>query len=374
MARRTITLTLAVDDDGSISIQNQGAAEANLLEAAATKPPANVVDAPVDPARDWKTSGYNPKFLGAGALTVNLPQIIDGKKDIAPLKDAYGQTFTQAQRDAGVLNYINYSVVMNARRRFAFFSAANVSAGMRPLVSGREDNWLYDDRVSHDHQVGGSYYKNNSFDRGHLTRREDLEWGATPADAVRSANNTCTWTNCTPQHMIFNQDKDPDPAVHLWQGLERYILEQTAVHNAFNIQTMTGPILGTGDPIYRDIAYPLEFWKVVVAVDSSGKLFATGYILSQKDVIDQFGLGEAAQAVPFGAYATYQRPLSVIENATGLRFTSGTPGKIVSLSDVDPLGTKRSARVIRRPRARTQESFGPAQDDSLQSFDDIVLP
>jgi len=374
MARRTITLTLAIDDDGSVSIQNQGAAEASLMEAAAAAPKKDVIDAPVDPAKHWtpKTKGYDPAFLGEGKLVVNLPEVVEAKQDIAPLKDAYGHVFTPAQRAAGVLDYINYSVVMNAKRRFAFFSAANVNGGMRPRVSGRTDNWLFDDRISTDHQLGGSYYKNDSFDRGHLTRREDLEWGETPEDAVRSANNTCTWTNCTPQHSIFNQDKDPDPAVQLWQGLERYILEQTAAYNKFNIQTITGPIFGAGDPVFRDIAYPLEFWKVVVAVDSAGELFATGYILSQKDVIAQFGLGEAAQAVPFGAYATYQRPISLIESATGLKFTSGGAQK-VPLTQADPLGGKRPARAIRRPRVRTQEAFGAPQDDALQSFDDIVL-
>lgn len=376
MARRMITITLAVDDDGSVSVQNQGSAEASLFAEAATaaKPRKEVIEAPVEPSRDW-IDGYDPEFLGKGDLVVNLPEIAaELRAEIAPLVKTYAaKPLTQAQKDAGVLNYVNYSVVMNKRRRFAFYSAANISWAMRPSVSGRTDNWLYDDRIDRDHQVGGSYYKHNKFDRGHLTRREDLEWGDTPEKAVRSANNTCTWTNCSPQHTIFNQDKHPDPAVQLWQGLERYILEETAVNNQFSVQAFTGPIFGSGDPVYREIAYPLEFWKVVVAVDSKGGLFATGYILSQKDVIDQFGLAEAEQAVPFGNYATYQRPLSVIENATGLSFNFGTGAKVRPLRDVDPLGAGPGARPVRRRRVSSQESFGAAQDDALASFDDIVL-
>jgi endonuclease G len=366
-----ITLNLLVGDDGSVSLLQGGVAESALvaLERASTRPKKNVIEAPVDPQRDWATAtGYDPDFLGTDDLSVHLPKVTQTGL-IAQLKDAYGQTFTKAQRDAGVLNYDGYSVVMNKERRFAFFSAANVSYNMRPGISGRSDNWLYDDRISRAHQVDNSYYRNDKFDRGHLTRREDMEWGSDPISAVRRANGTCTWTNCSPQHEIFNQDKSPDPAVHLWQGLERYVLEERVKPGEFNAQVITGPVFGAADPVYRDIPYPLEFWKVVVAVAESGQLFATGYLLSQKAVIDQFGL-EAAPAEPFGAYATYQRTIATIEDLTGLQFTFGSNQ---SLRDVDPLATPRGRTQGGRRRVRTTESFGAAGDDSLKGFDDIVL-
>ena len=373
MTKRLVTLTLAIDEDGSVSIASGGGTtEASLVEDApvAEKKKKNIIHAPVDPATDW-VSGYDPDFLGSGDLRVNLPEVLD-KGDIAPLKDFYGQTFTPQEKAAGVLKYDGYSVVMNKARRFAFYSAANINWGMRPAISGREDDWLFDDRIDRKHQVDNSYYKNNKFDRGHLTRREDMEWGSNPKAAVCRANGTCTWTNCTPQHSIFNQDKHPDKSIHLWQGLERYILEETAEAGQFSVQAFTGPILGAADPVYREIAYPLDFWKIVVAVDAKGKLFATGYVLGQKEVIDQFGLKEAAE-IPFGAYGTYQRSIATIEDLTGLRFTYGSGGAPKSLRDVDPLDPRKPKPTWRRRRPQASEAFGLAGDDSLQSFEDIVL-
>lgn len=369
MATQLINVTLAVADDGTVSLQGQSARESFAMESTGTtaKKKKNIIYAPVDPARDW-VGGYDPAFLTDPAnpdnnLIVNLPKVVQASR-IAPLLDT---KLPKATRDAGVLDYKGYSVVMNKDRRFAFFSAANVDGGMRPNISGRTDNWLFDDRISRSHQVGDNYYHSDKFDRGHLTRRDDMEWGSDPVDAVNRANGTCTWTNCSPQHEIFNQGKEK--GVLLWQQLEKYILEQTAAFNQFKVQVITGPIFGDFDPVFREIPYPLEFWKVVAAVSSKGKLFATGYILGQKETIAKYGL-EAALETPFGAFGTYQRPISLIENITGLKFTDGN-GK--SLSNVDPLA-KPTWRPKRSVGAEPEEAFGmDGQDDALETLDDIVL-
>lgn len=374
MATRLINVTLAIDDSGTVSVQKQSATESFALEeaGAATAKKKPVIEAPVIPKTDW-VSGFDPDYLGKNDLRVNLPDVLDTSK-IAPLKaqDPYTKkNYTPAEQAAGVLAYNGYSVVMNKERRFAFYSAANVDGGMRPMVSGRNDNWLFDDRISRDHQVDNSYYRSDLFDRGHLTRREDMEWGSDPVDAVRRANGTCTWTNCTPQHSVFN--KGQEPGVLLWQQLEDYILEKTAEHNKFRVQVITGPIFGMADPVFRQVPYPLEFWKVVVAVatrNGKDQLFATGYILGQKDTIAKYGLEEALE-VPYAAFGTYQRPISVIENATGLTFTYGAGRK--SLSQVDPLTTQGWRPKRPRKSSGPQEAFGLPEDDALQSFDDIVL-
>ena len=377
MGTQLINLTLAVDDSGTVSVHGQSATEGFLLEAAteaARKKKRPVIEAPVDPKTDW-VKGYDPDYLGMGDLRVNLPDVLDGSL-IAPLKPQNPYTkknYTPAEQAAGVLEYNGYSVVMNKDRRFAFFSAANVDGGMRPKVSGRNDNWLFDDRISRAHQVDNSYYRSDAFDRGHLTRREDMEWGSDAVDAVRRANGTCTWTNCSPQHSIFN--KGQEPSVLLWQQLEDYILEQTAEAHKFRVQVITGPIFGIADPVFREIPYPLEYWKVVVAVatrNGKDQLFATAYVLGQKATIAKYGLEEALE-VPYGAFGTYQRPISVIENATGLSFTYGNGPNRKSLSQVDPL-TAQGWRPRRRRRgAGPQEAFGMPEDDALESFDDIIL-
>ncbi|MGI2032285.1 DNA/RNA non-specific endonuclease [Rhizobium panacihumi] len=373
-----ITLNLLIDDDGSVSVSQGGAAEAAFvgLESATVKKRKERIRASVEPIEDW-TKGYNPEFLGKGDLRVNLPIVVETQR-IAPLCDAYKQRFTAEQKTAGVLNYNGFSVVMNKDRRLAFFSAANVCGGMRTQLAGVAASWRYDDRIDRNHQIDDSYYSynKNKFDKGHLTRREDMEWGNTPVEAIRRANSTFVWPNCSPQHAIFNQDKDRDPSIHLWHGLELYVLEERA-REKFDVQVITGPVFGVADPIYRNIAYPLDYWKVVVAVDEDGKLFATGYVLSQKRTIDTYGLEKAGRQ-PFegGIYATYQRSLSFIEDLTGLKFTYGEQKAGIeakSLSEFDPLASPKIPVPGTRRSISASERLAGGYDDALTTFEDIVL-
>jgi len=319
MSDRVVTLTLAIDESGQARIVDQKPfAEAlDVAEAARKKGP--VIDAPVDEERDWH-GGYDPTFLDLSGkdptLWVPLPTLsAQNLADVAPLimnKVIYGQNLTDAKvAKEGVLNYRGYSVVMKESRRLAYFSAANINGGVSFEISRGKDKWLWDDRIKREHQLGNSFYVGNKFDRGHLVRREDMEWGTDPVDATQRANGTCTWTNCSPQHEDFNQDNDfPGKAAALWGGLEKYILERTARYHQFRVQIFNGPIFGKDDPEYRGVAIPLQFWKVVVAVDASNKLYATGYILSQDFLIerDWAVLDEAAIAKPFGKFETYQVP------------------------------------------------------------------
>jgi endonuclease G, mitochondrial len=87
---------------------------------------------------------------------------------------------------------------MHRKRRFAIYSAANVSFGDRYLMGRPADVWRIDPRIHQKAQVGQFYYARNKFDRGHLTRREDLEFGKSPELALGSAGDTCHFTNCTP--------------------------------------------------------------------------------------------------------------------------------------------------------------------------------
>jgi endonuclease G len=262
-----------------------------------------------------------------------------------------------------VLHYHNYSNVMHVKRRFAIYSAANVSFAQRYEMSRPEDVWRRDPRIALEAQIENWYYASNNFDRGHLTRREDLEFGATPQDALASAADTCHWTNCTPQHSQFNQNKE------IWQGIERHLLENAIVKNHFNAQVFTGPVFDEGDPEYRKIQYPQQYWKVVAALDANGKLFASAYILSQVDIIDQFGI-EAE--VPFGPYKTYQVKISEVERLTDLKFFSGPANNKVSLQKCDPLEAPPTPGRRRRVR-RTESMVVGAASDYLEiaDLDDI---
>jgi endonuclease G len=368
---RTVTVQLEISDSGEVRLAGAGAVEAFGTEASKPKGTrderGNIIDAPADRTfTELHLAGYEPKV---GNFEVLLPQLdpsIAG--NVAPLKA------NPAQFE---LKYEHFSVVMNKERRLAFFSAATLSAGGRFKLSGRTDDWLVDPRIDRKHQIDNTYYTRNKLDRGHLTRREDMEYGTSVKDAVRSANGTCVFTNCVPQRDIFNQGKAKNIGedARLWAGLEDYILEHIDPTGDLLLQVFTGPIFSDSDPEYRGHKIPLEFWKVAAGVAADGELFATAYLLSQENLIDVADLDEAARALPLGAYMTYQRRVSDIENATGLRFMFTRKGnaKKLPLSSVDPLAGPAGQRPRRR-RASTNEAFASGGSDALESFGEIVLP
>ncbi|MFN7220647.1 MAG: DNA/RNA non-specific endonuclease [Burkholderiales bacterium] len=361
---KRVTVTIAIDENGRAELVGSGQAPLesfSFAEAARSSSARAKYDVPFN--NDYSTrKGYRADFLGTGN-EVNLPTLSPAlKKAASKLLDADGKPTTDV-----VLDYHNYSLVMHAERRFAIYTAANVRADQRYEVSRPTDVWRTDPRIPIEHQVTDFYYKSNQLDRGHLTRREDLEFGKSLKEALASAADTCHWTNCTPQHSKFNQNKE------LWQGIERYLLEQSIWEGQYNTQVITGPILDEDDPVYErhpEIQYPVRFWKVVATLDGSGKLFATAYLLDQSDVIAQFGIEATA---PFGAYKTFQVPIAEIERLTGLQFTYGKGKK--DLKDVDPLASATLRPRGRRTRLHESVAIGsfPEGYAPLSDVSDIIV-
>jgi endonuclease G len=147
-------------------------------------------------------------------------------------------------------------------------------------------------------------------------------------------------TNATPQHKDFNRNQTR------WAGLEDYLLEH-AENLQFRTSVFTGPVLAADDDRYRGVQLPRQFWKVAVMVRQDGQLSATGYLLSQAELIQ--GLEIAPEAFSYGAYRTYQVPIRQIEQLTRLSF--GT------LTNNDPLAR--------------QEALEPATE--IERLDDIRL-
>ncbi|MDX2187137.1 MAG: DNA/RNA non-specific endonuclease [Opitutaceae bacterium] len=303
-----------------------------------------------------KRKGFRPDLLGKDAFRVNLPILNE------ELEKAAARHLSDPNKYE--LPYYNHTIVMHAERRLAIYSAASVRGDQRYLGLerenyARESDWRTDERISKRHQLENFFYKGNRFDRGHLTRNEDMEFGPTTLDAVRSALDTFHYTNIAPQHDAFNRknihqgDDLTDLELSLWGDLEKHILEKAVFQKEFAIQVISGPILDEGDPVlpaFKDIPYPVRFWKVVAGVDEESKrLFAVAFLLDQSAVINQLGL---AEAVPIAPFRKYQVEIAEIERLTGLKFTSGSDRK-VSLSTFDPLNTARGARR----RSRRGNSF-----------------
>jgi endonuclease G len=361
-SERRVTVTLGVAPDGRVRVVDERfERSAEVATEAMRRTPA--FDIEFDPDYSGR-AGFDADFLGTGDLRVQLPKLSDS------LEVAAAELLKKSATNKYVLKYHNYSVVMHAERRLAIYSAANVDFANRFDMSRPADVWRADPRIRADAQLTNFYYRKNKFDRGHLTRREDLEFGKTWAVALASAADTCHWTNCVPQHERFNQNKE------LWQGIERYILEQSVKADKFRAQVITGPILAEDDPVwdaFPDVRYPVRFWKVVAAVNSNKQLFATAYILDQSEVVDRYGI-EAAREVPFDAFKTFQVPIGEVERETGLTFHSGPDNAGVSLREVDPLKSPRKRSRRLGPRVNESSVAGaPLGYEPLKGLESIVL-
>ncbi|PWU09100.1 MAG: hypothetical protein C5B47_03880, partial [Verrucomicrobia bacterium] len=227
-------------------------------------------------------------------------------------------------------------------------------------------------------QIDGWLYESNYFDRGHLTRHKDVRWGKTPQEALQAAEDSCCWTNCVPMHSQFNQKGDETP---LWFELEHYILEDCIEASNFKAQIITGPVLSQQDPKYRNVQYPLSFWKIVVAVNSQKKLFATAYLLSQAETLEKFGI-ERAPEVPFGQFETYQTAISDIELLTGLNFKYGADRHPLSKIDplrqeyrpLEPQETQKPFRTSHLLSSPEELRLAPPEDLSLKDRPSMSLP
>ncbi|WP_223173671.1 DNA/RNA non-specific endonuclease [Georgenia yuyongxinii] len=257
----------------------------------------------IDP--DYSTrSGYDRAFL-----TVPLP--LPGR----------GPDLSAVASDE--LRYHHFSVVMHRPRRLALFTAVNIDGKQSEQIRRESDKWIRDPRLPAEDQTGEDVYRDNPLDRGHLVRRLDPAWGP----VAKAANDdTFHFTNCTPQHHEFNAGQT------LWLGLEDYVLRH-ADNLDLRVTVVTGPLLDPGDPRYRGVALPRQFWKVVAMVTGAGRLSATGYLLSQAAFLDDLGPEEFS----FGAYRTFQVPVTRLARLTGLDLAAFAAGDPLGALETTPL-------------------------------------
>ncbi len=256
--------------------------------------------------------GYDADFLAPHAIP--LPELPPA---LVPLAAVDPQATSEP---AYVLRYHHFSVVQNRERRLAFLTAGNIDGNTSMRLKREKDRWFLDPRLPTEQQTGEDAYRNNPLDRGHLVRRLDPAWGASRDEAKRANDDTFHFTNCTPQHEDFNQNQTT------WAGLEDYILEN-ADNRDLKVTVFTGPVFASDDDEFAGVQLPRQFWKVVAMVKESGELSATGYLLSQEELIS--GLEVVTESFSYGAYRTYQVPVRRIGELTGLSFGA--------LVDADPL-------------------------------------
>ena len=266
----------------------------------------------IDP--DWQNrEGYDPKFLGHNIPLPQLSEAMKANTVVVPPDYRKGA-------DKHTFHYHHYSLAMNKKRRFAWFSAANIDGERRPALPKRSgDRWFIDSRIDPDVknptiQCGEELYATEKTDRGHLTRYLDVAWGETKAEATRAVNDTFHFSNCCLQLSAFNQGKDR------WQGIEQYLLENKARKEKRRMVVFTGPVFRPKDPIYRNehmdysLRIPIRFWKVCVLERADETLAATGFILDQEDITSLPGFEEKFDV------GAAQITLAQLEQRTGLDF------------------------------------------------------
>ncbi|MCB8936090.1 MAG: DNA/RNA non-specific endonuclease [Anaerolineae bacterium] len=279
-----------------------------LAEPSRPTPPAGAVTplltAERDPEIFLKVKGYERDFLGP---VVELPRLSAAQSaDAAPRLDGRGH----------VLDYVHFSLVMSQSRRMAYYTAVNIDGRQLKTIKRDRDVWYFDPRLAREHQAGEDLYDRNDLDRGHLVRRNDPVWGR-PASTANE--DTFHFTNCAPQHMQLNR--------RTWLGLEDYILNNADNFN-LKVSVFTGPVFRADDMLYRgQYQLPAEFWKVVIMRRKDRSLSATAYLQTQKNLLEDLEFA-------YGAYRTYQVPVSRIEAITGLDFGP--------LRDHDPLAVIES--------------------------------
>lgn len=301
----TIPLTI------TIALGAPAGATASVAAAVSSVAAPGVALEAIEQDQDWEgREGFDPDFLGVPVpLPTPMPEIAD---KVAMLEDGGHE-----------LKYHHYSVIMNEARRLAFVSAVNIDAEAE-FQHRREggDKWFFDPRLDHTLQAGPKFYTNNPLDRGHLTRRDDAAWGHTAAEAKLANDDTFHWTNCAPQHEVFNQStKAQQQGLLLWGTLENHISEQAA-DGSKKLCVFNGPIFrdqgSQKDRDHRGLLVPREFWKVVTYLRDDGALGAVAFVLSQESLIRDLPEEEFV----IGPYRPFQVKIRDITARTKLDFSA----------------------------------------------------
>jgi len=273
---------------------------------------------------------------------------------VVPLPDYSKAGFRAARNLAGTSNddhelrYHHFSVVMNADRRLAAFTACNID-GARIKAVKREDKSIKDNptladldaeslgpeasddfrpdpRVAPDEQMTREFYeeqevpgfekpkfpgKNASaakkkayyramaertgrmLQKGHIVLRGDPVWGVNE-EALAAESDTFHYTNAAPQLGFFNQgSRDDAPGTKgklRWRTVETYVL-RNAVTMRERICVFAGPVFRDNDPEYRfQSQLPMRFWKIAVWADDT-QLRSIAVIADQKEVLDRLTQG-----------------------------------------------------------------------------------
>lgn len=301
---RVINIHIAVDGAGAVSVAGAPNIAPTAVELGLEKKFEDEMDFSA-------CDGYQQDFLSGVRVPMPIPD--DDLRELL--------AFRVDRPSSYLLKYHHYSTIHHAVRRVPVVSAINVMGKRRyPELTGRNDKWFRDSRIDYDVQLNDAWYKYSGFDRGHLSRREDAEWGESMEKALLAADMTCAYTNAVPQVPDLNRAKY---GYHgLWGKLEDKLLEQGVAlepGKANRICLFAGPIFDSHDRPFKGVQVALSFYKVVVWFDATGALRTTCFILDQKRLVGDIEF----EALRFDEiFDSKQKSLQLIEEKTGLKFAA----------------------------------------------------
>lgn len=294
-----------------------------------TPPPPAPVDVPQGPntsngqeadsiAAYADRGGYKRGFIPGHDIP--LPKLGPDQLAIAAVNRG-----AEAGDDPHELKYHHFSLVMNAKRRLAFFTACNIDGEtakevnrktkvVKPLMLasighesfedlGEADSWARDPRVLNNEFTGEDFYEKQKipgfpkptekgriarmFQKGHLVRRLDPCWGEDRI-ALLAEEDSFHWTNACPQVGFFNQgtagaDLPGTGGGKLWRAVENYVLRNALVEK-LRVTSFTGPIFADDDRPYRGLKVPGRFFKIAVWSEG-GLLRSLAMIADQRPVM-----------------------------------------------------------------------------------------
>ncbi|MCA6111790.1 DNA/RNA non-specific endonuclease [Bradyrhizobium cenepequi] len=171
-------------------------------------------------------------------------------------------------------------------------------------------------RIDPQDQLGGAYYNDNDYDKGHLTRRDDAAWGSDKDDALAANWDTLHYTNAAPQYYLLNRSTDFTSAnLDLWGDLENFSSEQGGQQRT-RLSIFNGPIFGDRDKKLDDARVPWAFFKIVIWRDRNEPPGAIGFVLSQRDLIENL----PEEAIDPGRFSIRQKRISQIERDLDISF------------------------------------------------------
>lgn len=347
-------------------------------------------------------AGYEPGFVPG--FVVPMPELKHVDHEPARNLEA------RQGDDPHELPYHHFSIVMNADRRLAFFTACNIDGRLTRHVNrqtkevdehptlkqldiesldGQEDAeaadaFSLDPRVDSEQQMGVEFYERQvvpgfsnpqsgarrarMFQKGHIIMRGDPAWGTVDM-AVASESDTFFYTNAAPQLGFFNQGSPvglPGQKGKLrWRAVETYVL-RNAFTSRERVSVFAGPVFrdrnGAGqkaDPVYRGIRVPMKFWKVVVWAEDQ-TLHSIALLADQRPVLEKLtqGVPEALDALPESMEMGPERFDDLVELQRVQEFLS-------TVEQIESLTGLRFADVVRRGDIRAgQEALrvGEAED------------